>query len=238
MYISNKTFQFKKEPCRFRSKEDRDTFCITTSFHASPMIASTPRIINTNLRLSESSDLQSINTDVLSSQDLTDGIVIAFILAFLFTFLQGWSPSSFNVKLWPEDNRDSSNTPSDTIETKNASSVVFDGDKWKDVSKPENYVLYTSKLRNKQRQQEQIRKSSSTKNTTLRKENKLVFFALLLLFVPLFSAEFFFALSRQFLCGNFVTEVSDSMWLTDSERALSSLNDISPWARELCSPHR
>merc|ERR1712232_667233 len=135
------------------------------------MISSaTPRKINTSLRLSESSDLPSLNNDVLSSQDLTDGIIIAFILAFLFTFLQGWSPSSFNnVKLWPEDNRDSSSSkPSETIETKNVSSIVFDGDKWKDISKPENYVLYTSKLRNKEKQQQKqiFRKSISTKDTT------------------------------------------------------------------------
>ena len=41
--------------------------------------------------------------NVLSNQDLLDGSLLAIILAFLFSFLQGRTPSSSNVKLWPED---------------------------------------------------------------------------------------------------------------------------------------
>jgi len=258
----------KKEACtgryRSRAKQD-DAFYVASSLVAQSSLGFTPTRISTSLQLSKLSDLPSFNIavdDVLSNQDLMDGTIIAVALAFLFSFLQGRSPSSSNVKLWPEDRKENDyklmNNFSDeksmikTSDKQNESdtniecngdinaekvSMVFDGDEWRDISKPANYLLYTSKLRNKEQRLKDMQKSRSPTNAAFRKESRLVFFALLALFVPIFSLEFFFALSRQFLCGDFVTEVSDSMWLTDSDRALSSLNGLSPWAQELCSPH-
>jgi len=213
----------------------------------------------------------SFADDVLSNQDLFDGTILAVSLAFLFSFLQGRTPSSSNIKLWPSEesrindeaarkieSRESNdggfnlemndgsllgNESDDRIEeTKSSTKAVFDGDEWRDISKPENYLLYTSKIRKEQQlKQEKLPNSQGNiKNTDIKafkKENRLVFFALLVLFVPIFSVEFFFALSRQFICGDFVTQVNDDMWLTNADRALSASNGLSPWARELCSPH-
>jgi len=215
-----------------------------------------------NLQMSPWNDLPSINIssdDVLGNQDIIDGTIIAFLLAFLFSFLQGRSPSSSNVKLWPAEKSNDSGSAStskkfssDPMASANINSgddqtgsnskadakVIFDGDAWREVSKPENYVLYTSKIRNKGQQQRQLKQEKDASNTNaFSQENRIVLLGLLVLFVPIFSVEFFFALSRQFVCGDFVTQVDDTMWLTDADRALSASNEISPWAKELCSPH-
>ncbi len=247
-----------KETCNCGIQRRQEASRIVSSFEVpatSYISLSTAKKISTHLRHSTLSDISSLNLavdNVLSNQDLTDGTVIAIALAFLASFLQGRSPSASNIKLWPGENRESElNDELNSVETVQTRSVlregdydqvkvspaVFDGDEWKDISKPENYLLYTSKLRTKQQLQKKIQGSSSVKGSTYGKENRLIFFSLLVLFVPVFSVEFFFALSRQFICGDFVTNVSDSVWLTDSERALSSLNGFSPWALELCSPH-
>ena len=78
----------------------------------------------------------------------------------------------------------------------NDANKVFDADNWKEMSRVENYVLYNTKIRQ--------RASKSDNSPSIRpidnKENRLVLVALLVLFVPIFSIEFFFALSRQFIC--------------------------------------
>jgi len=218
-----------------------------------------PARLDTNLMSSIVSDLPPINIaadDVLSNQDLFDGTIIAIILAFLFSFLQGRSPSSSNIKLWPEDRKEndtftlynsldeqlmsdaksSAGNKEENSDSSEKMPITFDAKEWRDISRPENYILYTSKIRNKTQKQKKGTKAATT--NTMSKENRVVFFALLALFVPIFSVEFFFALSRQFICGNYVTEVNDSMWLINDDRAASAINGISPWARELCSPHK
>lgn len=110
--------------------------------------------------------------------------------------------------------------------------VIFDANDWIEISKPENYVPYSNKLR-----QSRLKRASGSDSKALGKERETVLFLLLLLFVPIFSLELFFALSRQFICGNFLTQIHDEMWLTDFDRALSSLKGVSPWATYLCSPH-
>ncbi len=187
------------------------------------------------------------SSDVLSNEDIFSGTILAFALAFLFSFLQGRTPSSSNIKLWPEESnsirkvgekedyaiqKDSNSMHSELVEDKNDDKkLVFDGDDWEEVSKPENYVMYKTKVR------KDIDESSKPKRAAGKSENRLVLVALLILFVPIFSVEFFFALSRQFICGDFVTQVDDNLWLTDSDRAISASNGISPWARQLCSPY-
>ncbi len=177
----------------------------------------------------------SSSEDVLSNEDIFIGTIVAFALAFLFSFLQGRTPSSSNIKLWPQigEKNDLSDLQSALVEDANDDKkLVFDAEDWKEVSKPENYVMYKSKLR-----KDVDQSSSNPKRAAGKKENRLVLVALLILFVPIFSVEFFFALSRQFICGDFVTQVDDNLWLTDSDRAISASNGISPWARQLCSPY-
>jgi hypothetical protein len=129
-------------------------------------------------------------TDALGTQDLVDGSILAFALAFLFSVLQ--------------QRRRHDDIPTLQDETKDG--TVFDADAWKKMSRPENYVYYNSKLR------------KPRKDDPAKQEKKWVLISLLFLFVPIFSAEFFLALSRQFLCGGdpFTQSV---------------------WASELCSPH-
>lgn len=129
-------------------------------------------------------------TDVLSTRDLVDGSILAFALVFLFSFLQQRRRQDSTLELW-EDEKDG---------------TVFDADAWKEMSRPENYVYYNSRL------------GKSPKKDPAKKEKTRVVISLLVLFVPIFSAEFFLALSRQFLC---------------EAKAFTQL----AWASELCSPH-
>jgi len=207
--------------------------------------------------------------NVLSNRDLIDGAFIAVLLAVMFSYLNGRTPSSSNgdVKLWPP-NQDISNngqisdsqmgtgtnanananaanpddTGNDALATSNSTpdsrNNTFDANDWKDIGKPENYVLYTNKIRtDKQRKEKGAKNARLSDSNAFQKENRIVLFALLLLFVPIFSVEFFFALSRQFICGDYVTQVDDSLWLTDADKALSSSNGVTSWAKEICAPH-
>ena len=70
------------------------------------------------------------------------------------------------------------------------------------MSREENYILYNTKIRQKSNP-DYSKKESRMQNDNddmKKKENKLILVALLILFVPIFSVEFFFALSRQFIC--------------------------------------
>jgi hypothetical protein len=137
-------------------------------------------------------------SDVLSTQDIVDGTVIALLLAFGYSFLNGQSSSSTFIS-WPSESKQSSDLPSfdldSTVLGDNDMSKVFDADNWKEMSREENYVLYNTKIRR--------RRTKLDNSTSIRpidnKENRLVLVALLVLFVPIFSIEFFFALSRQFI---------------------------------------
>jgi len=138
-------------------------------------------------------------SDVLSTQDIVDGTIIALILAFGYSFLNGQSSSSSFVS-WPSESKQSGDVPSFDIDRTELGdddvNKVFDADNWKEMSREENYVLYNTKIRR--------RRTKSDNSTSIRpidnKENRLVLVALLVLFVPIFSIEFFFALSRQFIC--------------------------------------
>ena len=92
--------------------------------------------------------------------------------------------------------------------------VVFGAEDWKEISKPDNYVMFNTKVRQK------IEESSSSrgKKRNFPKEKKVVAMALLILFAPIFSFELFLALSRQIVCGG--TSFAEQSW-----------------AIQLCSPH-
>lgn len=137
---------------------------------------------------------------VLSSEDIGVGVIIALSLVLLSSYLQ---------------NRSRDNTADLDDNPDESDSVVFGADAWKDISKPENYVLYNTRVRNKS---ENPKLSLPPTGGAFRSEKRVVVLALLVLFVPIFSFEFFLALSRQIVCG-------------DGPLSMSG------WALELCSPH-
>jgi hypothetical protein len=138
-------------------------------------------------------------------------------------------PFDANDEVWG-NNFETTNQTSSFVNTTN--NLVFDANDWIEISKPENYVPYSNKLR-----QSRLKSMSPSNTKALGKEKGIVLFLLIALFIPTFSLELFFALSRQFICGNYLTHIDDAMWLTDFDKAISSLKGISPWATYLCSPH-
>eukprot|EP00980_Cylindrotheca_fusiformis_P021907 scaffold8747_cov96-Cylindrotheca_fusiformis.AAC.2 len=147
---------------------------------------------------------------VLSTEDIVVGVILALLLAFLASFLQGRGSQSDSYVLWQEEREKkcSSSSASDRTDDTNAepfdaasndakdnrdSNLVFDGDSWKEMSRPENYILFKRNLGKKKK------KEFGNINNG---EQTGVIVALLLLFVPIFSIEFFFALSRQVFCGS------------------------------------
>lgn len=155
----------------------------------------------------------SYPVEILSSEDIIIGSVLALALAFLWSFLQGRLSNS-DVILWREDPTEYMDGPflslNEEPTTISNSTTKFSGSDWKEMSSEENYVFYNTKVR------KQL--SGQLKQPRLMKEEKKwVIVALLLLFVPVFSFEFFLALSRGILCGE-----SFSLWSV---------------AQELCAPH-
>lgn len=141
--------------------------------------------------------------DVLTGEDLFVGTLMAFALAFTISFLQS-RRSQNDFVLW------------ENISVGNSSDVnmtaihVFDAEAWREISKPDNYIFYNRKVR--------ATEKSKHKAEFSRTEKTWVFLALLTLFVPIFSVEFFFALSRQIIC--------------DGGNPMSQPD----WADYLCSP--
>ena len=130
--------------------------------------------------------------DVLSNQDIAVGTILAVVLALGWSFLNGQSSSTSFVS-WPSQTKDWQN---DGPVFEQEDDRVFDEENWKEMSREENYVLYNTKIR--QRKEEEMQKGSAP--NVGKKENRLILAGLLVLFVPIFSVEFFFALSRQFMC--------------------------------------
>mmetsp|Transcript_10663 Transcript_10663/g.15723 ORF Transcript_10663/g.15723 Transcript_10663/m.15723 type:complete len:289 (-) Transcript_10663:331-1197(-) len=192
-------------------------------------------------------DAAPIIDELGSAQDIAIGVVIAFVIAFSYSFLQGQSSSS-NIVLWPNQRQDvvreervesdaeSDETVSDDgdivkkkVSNEDKRETVFGSDSWKEISRPENYVLYNTRVKNKdttERSIFDIFQKQDERNVTGSAEKKWVLIALLILFVPIFSVEFFFALSRQFMCGGVF-----------GGDPFSTQQPTSAWAQEFCSPH-
>jgi hypothetical protein len=119
------------------------------------------------------------STDPLMTSDLGYGIIAAFTLAGFATYLQSLrSQNDFVPALPPvKENIGSTVTNSTTF-----------GD-WKDISRPENFLLFKKRVKN------------NSQTSYQRVEQRWVLFALLLLFTPIFSFEFFLTVSRQLLCA-------------------------------------
>ena len=134
--------------------------------------------------------------DVLSTSDIVVGAMLAIALAFTASFLQG-QRSQNDFVLWEKDDLDGLNNNNPQEEN-----VVFDGESWKEISRPDNYILYRRKLKEREKKRKE--------NRSFQVEQAWVVLALLVLFVPIFSVEFFFALSRQVICG--ANPINQSDW--------------------------
>ena len=159
------------------------------------MVSSNEEVVSSSVTYVNGID--TTTTDVLSTQDIVIGTILAFILAFGWSYLNGQSSSTSFVS-WPSK-KNGDDTLSEDITTsikESDNENTFDAEDWKEMSREENYVLYNTKIR----QSIDEKKPTQQLNEVKRKENKAVLVSLLLLFVPIFSIEFFFALSRQFVC--------------------------------------
>ena len=158
------------------------------------MVSSNEEAVTSFIMISDINDIDTTATDILSTQDIVVGTILALLLAFGWSYLNDQSSSTSFVS-WPSKNGDDTLSEDITTSIKESDeSTTFD--EWKEMSREENYVLYNTKIR----QSIDEKKPTQQLNEVKRKENKAVLIALLLLFVPIFSIEFFFALSRQFVC--------------------------------------
>ena len=134
-------------------------------------------------------------TDVLSAEDVVVGIVLAFLLAFGYSYLNGRSSSTSFVS-WPsQSDAGGSAAQGDADE---GDKVLFDTENWKEMSREENYVLYNTRIRQKlNAEKRQVRQDKEGKRGP---KLDLPLLGLLVLFIPIFSVETFFALSRQLVC--------------------------------------
>ena len=163
-------------------------------------LVSTADAINNVVVTSETSgpslDIQSIfANDILSTQDIVNGAILACALAIGYSYLNGQSSTSSFVS-WPNQKQyDDDDSLFIDPSVQGNDTKIFNADDWREMSKKENYILYSTKIRR------QFSGIKSVGNDIDKRENKMTLVALLLLFVPIFSVEFFFALSRQFMCG-------------------------------------
>lgn len=162
-------------------------------------LVSTADAINNVVVTSETSgpslDIQSIfANDILSTQDIVNGAILACALAIGYSYLNGQSSTSSFVS-WPNQKQyDDDDSLFIDPSVQGNDNKIFNADDWREMSKKENYILYSTKIRR------QFSGIKSVGNDIDKRENKMTLVALLLLFVPIFSVEFFFALSRQFMC--------------------------------------
>lgn len=175
---------------------------------------------------SATSDVSELDGGVFSTEDIFMGLIIGILLALVTSFLQG-RRSQNDFVLWtkePEDNitklpfttavssstdklelefaTNSTALPessilNDDLPMQKSRSTVFDGNGWKEMSRAENYVFYKRNLNQKKKK----KKKSLEGDAEQTHEQRVIVIALLALFIPIFSVEFFFALSRQILCG-------------------------------------
>lgn len=201
-----------------------------------------------------------VQVDVLSTQDIVVGTILAFALALSYSYLNGQSTSSSFVS-WgsqiPSKQSIRDNDADELLNEGNESLLsndgaatssgakmnkIFNKDDWQDMSREENYILYNTRIRNKISGSSSLNdskmniesnngidvdskseygkvntnansdnnsknyengmenKSDRLQQEKANKENKLVLLALMAIFLPIFSIEIFFALSRQFMC--------------------------------------
>ena len=168
----------------------------TTRF-ADITISPAPIVRRSSILLHDS----SAPVDVIGTSDVIYGTLIALVLAFTASFLQGRRNNSDFVLSEVSDRNTTKPIQIDDDVSSSSEGNTFDADSWKEISQPESYVFYKQKLRE--------RELKSSSESSFGSERKWVLFALLALFVPIFSIEFFFALSRQLICGGDFMNQSD-----------------------------
>lgn len=251
--VGQQSVNRNRRPAYSRQAPNDSLSILPKDAHSSSSLSSTFVISDA---VAATTDVQAFD-EVLSTSDIVVGAILAFALAFGWSFLNGQSTSS-NFISWrsqldgSRDNAEAS-TPGivdsditkmsdreerngydgddNSAESGTSAPKVFNADNWKEMSREENYVLYNTRVRadrDSGRERKADRDAATTNGDTkgnmevvsgIRSEKKWVLVALLVLFVPIFSVEFFFALSRQFMCGG------------------DPLNQ-SEWAQILCSPYR
>lgn len=175
--------------------------------------------------------------DVIGTKDIVYGSLWGVGLALSYSFLQKVTSSPivvpWNVQTVEKDRENKVNdalsppidlrdlpmnstaTETSGVAENSKDQTVFSAESWKEISRPENYVFYRKNIDT----QPLTRKSKQLLSQSIvKKENRLVLIALLILFVPIFSVEFFLALSRQIMCGYDIFTQPD-------------------WARDLCSAY-
>uniref|UniRef100_A0A7S2KCI3 Uncharacterized protein n=1 Tax=Skeletonema marinoi TaxID=267567 RepID=A0A7S2KCI3_9STRA len=204
----------KKEAAAFITRLPVRRFSVVTSAALLPSGNFDNFVDHSSSILASSTPSADVVGDALSTEDIVVGTILAFILAFSYSYLNGQSSSTSFVS-W--GNQIQKENESLEAETTDDDERVFDANNWKDISREENYVLYNTRVKSSLQKLNSKQKKSNNVNVD-KTENKLVLVALLALFVPIFSVEFFFALSRQFLC-----EVGDP-------------SDRIEFVQKLCSP--
>ena len=187
-------------PTRVESMDRRDPIVVSSSWCDSGvwnvgqqqqgLYHSRSSSSSTRLFLGDMASYDSFSDGALEYQDLVDGTILAFVLAFSYSYL---NRNASNVVLWKQEEGED-----EDWKEREMKRTVFNEEAWKDISRPENYVYFNKR-----------QSSQGTPDIIGKKENRKVLIALLILFTPLFSAEFFFALSRQFLCGGDAFSQSD-----------------------------
>eukprot|EP00977_Amphora_coffeiformis_P002972 scaffold569_cov165-Amphora_coffeaeformis.AAC.5 len=146
---------------------------------------------------------------VLSNTDIAVGVLLAFLLAALASFLQN-QRSQNDFVLGPMEQEELLESESaSTISSNNKTATTTTFGDWKEMSRPDNYVWYNTRPR----QQE---KTSSASFVT---EQRWVLIALIALFAPIFSFEFFLTLtSLHFFAVHHVGWVSGAVALRANHR--------------------
>lgn len=147
---------------------------------------------------------------VLSNTDIAVGILLAFLLAALASFLQSRRAQNDFVlgqlldepiiqqQQQQEDNNDLSSSSPSSSSLNTTATTTFDD--WKEMSQPDNYVWYNTRLRNNNNNNKKQTKESSSSSLDAT-EQAWVLIVLVVLFAPIFSFEFFLTVSRQIICA-------------------------------------
>lgn len=160
-----------------------------------PMIfrAWTPFCGRATLQTQQSYSLQAAVPEggvdsVLSITDLSVGFVLALILAALALFLQN-QRSQDDLVFGSDDVNEA--IPSLTV---NATTTAQTFEDWNEMSQPDNYIWYNTRLRSR-------KMNKQAEHPPSLKEQRWVLPALLVLFTPIFTFEFFLTVSRQLFCA-------------------------------------
>lgn len=136
--------------------------------------------------------------NVLSNQDLLAGVAIALALVSWNLFLQQRRDQEIISSKAGTASDVGSNATTTTTTT-----TTYLYEDWNDISNPDNYIWYKQRIKAKDNTFKTGTTTTKTKTTTTKTkptEQRWVLVALLLLFAPIFSFEFFLTLSRQLFC--------------------------------------